>query len=89
MKIGRKAPAFTLQDKDGNKVSLNRIEADYTIVYFYPKDNTPGCTTEACEFTEALPGFNDLDAIILGVSADPIASHEKFKNKFQIAGNWC
>jgi len=75
---GRKAPAFTLRDQDGEKVSLKDFAGQWLVVYFYPKDGTKGCTTEACEFSSALRYFTRFDAKVLGVSPDPVESHRKF-----------
>ena len=81
LKIGDKAPNFCLPDKDNKKICLNNYEDKYVVVYFYPADNTPGCTTEAIGFTDILPEFQKLDAIILGVSPDSPKSHAKFIEK--------
>ena len=80
-KTGSKAPAFTLEDQDGKKVRLADFAGKWVVLYFYPKDNTPGCTTEACEFTETLPSFKKLDAVVLGVSPDSARSHQGFIEK--------
>ncbi len=79
--VGSKAPAFTLENQDGKKVSLKDFEGKWVVLYFYPKDNTPGCTTEACEFTDAMPNFKNLKAVVLGVSPDSIKSHQDFMAK--------
>lgn len=76
--VGSKAPAFTLENQDGKKVSLKDFEGQWVVLYFYPKDNTPGCTTEACEFTEAMPNFKKLKSVVLGVSPDSVKSHQNF-----------
>ena len=81
---GKKAPAFTLEDKDGEKVRLNGIESDYTIVYFYPKDNTPGCTTEAKEFSKDLGKFKKIGAEIIGISGGDNSTKEKFCGKHKL-----
>jgi peroxiredoxin Q/BCP len=78
LKVGDKAPELTLPNQDGVEVSLRDLEGKWIVLYFYPKDNTPGCTTQACEFTEALPVFDDLDAAILGVSPDSPKKHTNF-----------
>ncbi len=75
---GKKAPAFTLPDTYGEKVALNKLKGFWVVLYFYPKDNTPGCTTEALEFTVKLKEFKKHNAHILGVSPDSCKSHEKF-----------
>ncbi len=81
IEIGTKAPAFSLVDQDGNTVSLGDFAGTWVVLYFYPKDDTPGCTTEACEFTESMAAFEGLDAVVLGVSPDSPASHRKFMAK--------
>jgi thioredoxin-dependent peroxiredoxin len=78
IEVGKKAPAFTLKDQRGQPVSLERLAGKWVVVYFYPKDDTPGCTVEACEFTSGLEGFEDLDATVVGVSPDSPESHQKF-----------
>jgi peroxiredoxin Q/BCP len=78
---GQKAPAFTLPDQDGEKVRLTDLKGEWVVLYFYPRDNTPGCTTEAKEFTEALQQFEELDARVLGCSPDSPESHQKFIEK--------
>jgi peroxiredoxin Q/BCP len=86
LNIGDKAPALTLPNQDDVEISLRDLEGKWVVLYFYPKDSTPGCTTEACDFTAALPAFEDLGAVILGVSPDSTASHQKFiaKQKLDI-----
>ena len=81
---GKKAPAFTLPDSDGNKVSLKDFKGKKVVLYFYPKDNTSGCTKEACSFRDNLPDFKKLDAVILGVSPDSQKSHQKFRDKYEL-----
>jgi peroxiredoxin Q/BCP len=81
LKIGDLAPNFCLPDKDNKEVCLKDFKGKYTIVYFYPADNTPGCTTEAIGFTDILPEFQKLDATVVGVSPDSPASHAKFIEK--------
>jgi peroxiredoxin Q/BCP len=81
LKIGDKAPDFCLPDKDNKEICLKDYEGKYVVVYFYPADNTPGCTTEAIGFTDILPEFQKLDAIVLGVSPDSPRSHAKFIEK--------
>jgi peroxiredoxin Q/BCP len=87
LKAGDKAPEFCLPDKDDNQVCLKDFSGRWVVVYFYPKDQTAGCTKEACEFTERLGDFVSLSATVLGVSADSTESHRKFaaKNKLSIA----
>ena len=83
LNIGKKAPAFSLTNKDGEKVSLNKIETDYTVVYFYPKDNTPGCTTEGQDFRDRMKQFEEMNTVILGVSRDGLKAHENFRAKHE------
>jgi len=84
LKVGDKAPDFTLPTDGGGKVSLNDLKGKKLVLYFYPKDDTPGCTTEACAFRDALPDFSKVKAAIVGVSKDSVASHDKFKTKFKL-----
>ncbi|MCK4738142.1 MAG: thioredoxin-dependent thiol peroxidase [Sulfurimonas sp.] len=84
IKIDEKAPQFCLPNQDDVEICLRDLKGRWIVLYFYPKDNTPGCTTEACEFTDAQPDFNDLDAIILGVSADPTKKHRSFIEKKEL-----
>lgn len=79
--VGEKAPEFTLQDKDGNTVSLSDFAGKKVVVYFYPKDNTPGCTRQACAFAGAYSQFEALGAVVIGVSRDSQASHQRFAEK--------
>ena len=76
--VGRNAPEFTLPDQDGEPVKLSGLAGRWVVLYFYPKDDTPGCTTEACEFTDGIKAFEGLDAVVLGCSADTPESHRKF-----------
>ena len=78
IEVGKPAPAFTLQNQDGEEVSLAGLRGRWVVLYFYPKDDTPGCTTQACEFTAGIAEFEKLDAVILGCSPDDAASHRKF-----------
>jgi len=73
-----KAPDFTLENQEGKPVSLTSLKGQWVVLYFYPKDNTPGCTTEACDFTHLKTGFEKLNARIIGVSPDSVSSHQKF-----------
>lgn len=84
LEVGTKAPDFTLLDQDGQWVSLSDFQGKKVILYFYPKDNTPGCTTQACGFRDNYPQFSKKDAIILGVSKDSVESHKKFQKKYQL-----
>ena len=81
---GKKAPAFTMQTDGGGKVSLKDLKGKPVVLYFYPKDDTPGCTKEACGFRDALPDFSKVDAEIIGVSKDTVAKHDKFKAKYEL-----
>jgi peroxiredoxin Q/BCP len=85
IKLGNKAPAFSLPDQSGKVVSLASLAGQWVVLYFYPRDDTPGCTVEACEFTAAMPQFRNLDAVVLGCSADSSASHQKFIQKHKLA----
>ena len=75
---GKKAPAFTLQDEDGDSVSLSDFKGSWLVLYFYPKDDTPGCTVEACEFTDGISDFEGLNAVVLGCSPDSPEKHRRF-----------
>lgn len=79
--IGKRAPAFTLESSDGTKASLKDYKGKRVVLYFYPKDATPGCTLEAQDFQRALPKLQKRNAVVLGVSPDSIASHCKFRDK--------
>lgn len=78
IEVGKKAPAFTLPDQDGNRVRLSELAGNWVVLYFYPKDDTPGCTTEACEFTDSIADFEGMDAVVMGCSPDSPESHRKF-----------
>ena len=82
--VGEKAPEFTLQDKDGNTVSLSDFAGKKVVVYFYPKDNTPGCTRQACAFAASYAAFQALGAVVIGVSKDSAASHQRFAQKYDL-----
>ena len=84
IEIGAKAPDFTLFDKDGNAVSLSDFLGKKVVLYFYPKDNTPGCTRQACAFAASYEAFKSLDAVVIGVSKDSVASHAKFAAKHDL-----
>ncbi|AFY91487.1 thioredoxin-dependent thiol peroxidase [Chamaesiphon minutus] len=81
MNIGQSAPTFTAPDRAGKNMSLEDFKSQWLVLYFYPKDNTPGCTTEAIEFTSKLPDFQALNTQVVGISPDSIASHGKFIDK--------
>ena len=84
LETGRKAPDFTLNDKDGNPVSLSDFMGKKVVLYFYPKDNTPGCTRQACAFAAAYEGFRAKDVVVIGISKDSTASHQKFAQKYDL-----
>ena len=82
LEVGTKAPDFTLPDQNGDLHSLSEYRGKKVILYFYPKDNTPGCTKQACGFAERYPQFIEKGAVVLGVSKDSVASHKKFEEKY-------
>lgn len=84
LKVGQKAPDFTTVDDKGQKVKLSDFKGRKVILYFYPKDDTPGCTKEACAFRDGFAEIKKRGAVVLGVSADSVDSHAKFKNKFDL-----
>ena len=84
LETGMKAPGFTLSDKDGNTVSLSDFVGKKVVLYFYPKDNTPGCTRQACAFAAAYEGFKAKDVVVIGISKDSVASHLKFAQKHDL-----
>lgn len=81
---GKLAPAFTLPDTKGNKVALRELKGKNVIVYFYPRDDTPGCTKEACGFRDLSSEFGKLNTVVLGVSPDDVDSHRKFATKYKL-----
>ena len=81
LKVGEKAPEFTAVTDTGAEISLSSLRGKKVVLYFYPRDNTPGCTTEACDFRDRAEALAAKDAVVLGVSTDTVASHEKFKAK--------
>lgn len=81
LEVETKAPEFTLPDKDGNPVSLTDFAGKRVVLYFYPKDNTPGCTRQACAFAGAYEEFKKINVVVIGVSKDSVASHQKFAEK--------
>ena len=84
LEIGMKAPEFTLHDKDGNAVSLSDFIGKKVVLYLYPKDNTPGCTRQACAFAAAYEGFKSRNVVVIGISKDSVASHLKFAQKYNL-----
>ena len=82
LEVGVKAPDFTLPDQNGNMHSLSDYRGKKVILYFYPKDNTAGCTKQACGFAERYPRFMEKGAVVLGISKDSVASHKKFEEKY-------
>ena len=82
LEVGTKAPDFTVPDQNGNMHSLSDYRGKKVILYFYPKDNTPGCTKQACGFAERYPQFIEMGAVVLGISKDSVASHKKFEEKY-------
>lgn len=84
LEIGTKAPDFTLPDQNGNMITLSSFLGKKVILYFYPKDNTSGCTKQACNFGELYPQIREKGAVILGVSKDSVASHKKFEEKYHL-----
>ena len=84
LEVGMKAPNFTLSDKDGNTVSLSDFAGKTVVLYFYPRDNTPGCTRQACAFAGAYEEFKALDVVVIGISKDSVASHVKFAEKYNL-----
>ena len=84
IKEGMKAPEFTLPDKDGNQVSLADFLGKKVVVYFYPRDNTSGCTKQACAFAGAYKEFEELGAVVIGISKDSVKSHQNFASKYEL-----
>lgn len=87
LEAGSKAPAFTLTSDEGKKVSLKDLAGKKVVLYFYPRDMTPGCTKEACSFSENISKLQKAGAVVLGVSADSVDSHRKFREKYKLAFN--
>src|SRR5687767_13649802 len=81
---GARAPDFTVSSDDGSTIRLKDLRGRPVVLYFYPKDDTPGCTVEACEFRDALPKFEKIGALVYGVSPDDVKSHQKFRTKFDL-----
>ena len=84
LQIGMKAPDFTLPDKDGNPVTLSSFRGKKVVLYFYPKDNTPGCTRQACAFAARYEAFRSANIEVIGISKDSVASHVKFAEKYNL-----
>jgi len=84
LEVGDAIPAFCLANQDEEEICIRDIKGRWAVIYFYPRDNTPGCTTEACDFTEALPNFTNLGAIVLGVSPDTPRKHRNFIEKKEL-----
>lgn len=84
LKAGSRAPDFTLPDQNGDEVSLSFFQGKKVILYFYAKDNTAGCTKQACGFADLFPHFEEKEAVVIGVSKDSVASHKKFAMKYQL-----
>jgi thioredoxin-dependent peroxiredoxin len=82
---GDPAPSFSLPDQDGKNISLSDFKGHQVLVYFYPRDDTPGCTKEACQFNDNLQAFQQAKAPVIGISADSAASHVRFRNKYGLA----
>ena len=84
LKTGMKAPDFNLLDKNGNTVRLSDFQGKKVVLYFYPKDNTPGCTRQACAFAASYEQFKARDVVVIGISKDSVASHQKFAQKYDL-----
>ena len=84
LEIGMKAPEFTLSDKEGNMINLSNFLGKKVVLYFYPKDNTPGCTRQACAFAAAYEGFKAKDIVVIGISKDSAVSHLRFAQKYAL-----
>lgn len=84
LEVGTKAPDFTLKNQEGQEVSLSQFAGKRVVLYFYPRDNTPGCTRQACGFAQNYGGFTQRDVVVIGVSKDSVASHLKFAQKYEL-----
>lgn len=84
LEVGMKAPDFTLQDKDGNQIALSDFAGKKVVLYFYPRDNTPGCTRQACAFAQNYDGFKERGVEVIGISKDSVTSHAKFADKNEL-----
>ena len=82
--VGVKAPDFTLEDKNGELISLSQYLGKKIVLYFYPRDNTPGCTRQACAFAQSYEAFRTKDVVVIGISKDSVASHQKFAEKYEL-----
>lgn len=85
VEVGEPAPDFTLESDDRGPVTLSELRGRKVVLYFYPKDDTPGCTRQACDFRDALPRFEEADAVVIGVSADDVESHRAFRRKHDLS----
>ena len=85
LEIGTKAPAFKLPDQNGQVHTLEEYRGKKVVLYFYPRDNTPGCTKQACGFGELYPQFMEKDAVVIGISKDSVSSHKKFQEKYSLS----
>ena len=84
LEVGTKAPDFTLKNQEGQEVSLSQFAGKRVVLYFYPRDNTPGCTRQACGFAQNYGGFAQRDVVVIGISKDSVASHLKFAQKYEL-----
>lgn len=84
LEVGTKAPGFILPDQNGDMVSLDDFKGKKVILYFYPKDNTPGCSAQACGFSALKPDIEEKGAVVIGISKDSVASHKKFEQKYDL-----
>jgi len=84
VELGSKAPDFTLPTDGGSSVALSQLKGKKVVLYFYPKDDTSGCTAEACGFRDSFPDYTGTDAVVIGISKDSVASHDKFKKKHNL-----
>jgi thioredoxin-dependent peroxiredoxin len=84
IEIGDKAPDFTLTTDGNGKITLSKLRGQKVVLYFYPKDDTSGCTAEACGFRDSFPKFGNIEAAVIGISKDSVASHDKFKKKYEL-----
>ena len=84
LEVGMKAPEFSLPDQNGDMHTLSEYAGKKVILYFYPRDNTPGCTKQACGFSELYPQFVEQDAVVIGISTDSVASHKRFEEKYNL-----